>query len=370
MSFWHMLLERRLKTSRGRSDLRTYQSFEIFLEVFPKELPGFPQTRQVEFQIDLMLGAAPVARAPYRLAPFKMKELSDQLKELSDKGFIRPSSSHGRASLEQERKIKKTDLKAILEFLRKKILYANLPPLIIEISPQGAEKASCLYAMHGIKDLSVLLDVDANKKVCITGVCSVKNLESAIFTPMRETDSMERLVRMYLKEVVTRHGIPVSIICDRDPRFTSNFWRSLKKALGTSLDMSTAYHPQTDGQAIGKIFLTLEVSPWKGVVHFGKHGKLNPRYVRPFKVLEKGGSVACKLELPQGLSRVHNTFYMNHRDHRSKISQRVKQAVIPISSSSWNSGEVLSSHGNVKTNVQKKYPHLFTKPVSSSSVAT
>ncbi|GJU40982.1 putative reverse transcriptase domain-containing protein [Tanacetum coccineum] len=72
---------------------------------------------------------------------------------------------------------------------------------------------------------------------------------SATFTPMRETDSIERLVRMYLKEVVTRYGIPVSIICDRDPRFTSNFRRSLQKALGTSLDMSTTYHPQTDGQS-------------------------------------------------------------------------------------------------------------------------
>ncbi|GKB29542.1 putative reverse transcriptase domain-containing protein [Tanacetum coccineum] len=73
--------------------------------------------------------------------------------------------------------------------------------------------------------------------------------KSAIFTPMRETDSMEKLARMYLKEVVTRHGIPVSIICDRDPRFASNFWRSLQKALGTNLDMSTTYHPQTDGQS-------------------------------------------------------------------------------------------------------------------------
>ncbi|GJR10543.1 putative reverse transcriptase domain-containing protein [Tanacetum coccineum] len=64
-----------------------------FLEVFPEDLPGIPPTRQVEFQIDLIPGAAPVARAPYRLAPSEMKELSDQLKELSDKGFIRPSSS-------------------------------------------------------------------------------------------------------------------------------------------------------------------------------------------------------------------------------------------------------------------------------------
>ncbi|GJQ89599.1 putative reverse transcriptase domain-containing protein [Tanacetum coccineum] len=64
-----------------------------FPEVFPEDLPGIPPTRQVEFQIDLVPGAAPVARAPYRLAPSEMKELSDQLKELSDKGFIRPSSS-------------------------------------------------------------------------------------------------------------------------------------------------------------------------------------------------------------------------------------------------------------------------------------
>ncbi|GKE36398.1 hypothetical protein Tco_1459803 [Tanacetum coccineum] len=64
-----------------------------FPEVFPKDLPGRPPTRQVEFQIDLIPGVAPVARATYLLALSKMKELSDQLQELSDKGFIRPSSS-------------------------------------------------------------------------------------------------------------------------------------------------------------------------------------------------------------------------------------------------------------------------------------
>ncbi|GKF40648.1 hypothetical protein Tco_0123990, partial [Tanacetum coccineum] len=62
-------------------------------EIFPEDLPGLPSTQQVEFQIDLVPGAALVARAPYRLAPSEMKELSEQLKELSDKGFIRPSSS-------------------------------------------------------------------------------------------------------------------------------------------------------------------------------------------------------------------------------------------------------------------------------------
>nr|GFD11985.1 reverse transcriptase domain-containing protein [Tanacetum cinerariifolium] len=64
-----------------------------FLKVFPENLPGLPTARLVEFQIDLIPRAAPVARVPYRLAPSEMKELSEQLKELSDKGFIRPSSS-------------------------------------------------------------------------------------------------------------------------------------------------------------------------------------------------------------------------------------------------------------------------------------
>ncbi|GJR19062.1 putative reverse transcriptase domain-containing protein [Tanacetum coccineum] len=93
--------------------------------------------------------------------------------------------------------------------------------------------------------------------------------KSAIFTPMRETDPMDKLARIYLKEVVTRHGVPVSIICDRDPRFASNFWRSLQNALGTNLDMSTAYHPQTDGQS-ERTIQTLEDMLRACVINFGK----------------------------------------------------------------------------------------------------
>ncbi|GJS72123.1 putative reverse transcriptase domain-containing protein [Tanacetum coccineum] len=93
--------------------------------------------------------------------------------------------------------------------------------------------------------------------------------KSAIFTPMRETDPMDKLARIYLKEVVTRHVIPVSIICDRDPRFASNFWRSLQNALGTNLDMSTAYHPQTDGQS-ERTIQTLEDMLRACVIDFGK----------------------------------------------------------------------------------------------------
>lgn len=74
-------------------------------------------------------------------------------------------------------------------------------------------------------------------------------MKSAHFLAIREDYKMEKLARIYINEVVARHGVPVSIISDRDSRYTSRFWHSLQKALNTRLDMSTAYHPQTDGQS-------------------------------------------------------------------------------------------------------------------------
>ncbi|GKE08706.1 putative reverse transcriptase domain-containing protein, partial [Tanacetum coccineum] len=312
--------------------------------------------------------------------------------------------------------------------------------------------------------------------------------KSAIFTPIRETDPLDKLSRMYLKEVATRHGIPISIICDRDPRFASNFWRSLQNALGTNLDMSTAYHPQTDGQSertiqtledmlracaidFGKGWVNhlplvefsynnsyhasikaapfealygrkcrspvcwtevgeaqilgpeliqettekiiqikqrmqaahdrqksyadlkrkpmefqvgdkvmLKVSPWKGVVRFGKRGKLNPRYVGPFKVIERVGEVAYKLELPEELSRVHNTFHVSNL----KKCHADEPLAVPLDGLHLDDKlhfveEPLEIVGREvkrlkftwerEDQFKKKYPHLFTKTTPSSSAA-
>ncbi|GJZ89238.1 putative reverse transcriptase domain-containing protein [Tanacetum coccineum] len=73
--------------------------------------------------------------------------------------------------------------------------------------------------------------------------------KSAYFLPIQEDFKMDRLARLYLNEIIARHEMPISIISDRDSRFTSRFWQSMQKALGTQLDMSTAYHPQTGGQS-------------------------------------------------------------------------------------------------------------------------
>ncbi|GJV48719.1 reverse transcriptase domain-containing protein [Tanacetum coccineum] len=93
--------------------------------------------------------------------------------------------------------------------------------------------------------------------------------KSAHFIPTRETDSMETLTRLYIKEIVSRHGVPISIILDRDSHFTSRFWQSLQSALGTQLDMSTAYHPKTDGQS-ERTIQTLEDMLRACVIDFGK----------------------------------------------------------------------------------------------------
>ncbi|GJW13519.1 putative reverse transcriptase domain-containing protein, partial [Tanacetum coccineum] len=94
--------------------------------------------------------------------------------------------------------------------------------------------------------------------------------KSAHFLPMRETNPMERLMKLYMNEVVTLHGVPVSIISDRDGRFTSLFWKALHKALGTQLDMSTTYHPETDGQS-ERTIQTLKDMLRTYVLNFGKN---------------------------------------------------------------------------------------------------
>nr|GEU95565.1 hypothetical protein [Tanacetum cinerariifolium] len=239
-----------------------------------------------------------------------------------------------------------------------------------------------------------------------SGLLQLLEIPVCLFLPMPEDYKMDRLARMYLNEIVARHGVSILIISDRDSRFTSRFWQSMQEALGTRLDISMAYHPQTDGhsertiqtleemlkayiidfggswdvhlplvdfsysnsyhssvrytsfealygrkrrspimwaeveewQLIGpklvqenteKIsqikdrlkvtrdrqksyadkrrkplefsvgdYVLLKVSPWKGIVRFGKKGKLAPRFVRTFEIIENVGPVAYWLDFP------------------------------------------------------------------------
>ncbi|GKE59007.1 reverse transcriptase domain-containing protein, partial [Tanacetum coccineum] len=93
--------------------------------------------------------------------------------------------------------------------------------------------------------------------------------KSEHFILIKETDSMETLTRLYIKEIVSRHGVPISIISDHDSHFTSRFWQSMQSALGTHLDMSMEYHPQTDRQS-KRTIQTLEDMLRACVIDFGK----------------------------------------------------------------------------------------------------
>nr|GEX16140.1 reverse transcriptase domain-containing protein [Tanacetum cinerariifolium] len=126
----------------------------------------------------------------------------------------------------------------------------------------GADK---MY--HDIRDMywwpGMKKDIAIYVSKCLT--CSkviVDRLtKSAHFLAIREDYSTERLARLYIDEIVARHRVPMSIISDRDGRFTSRFWQMLQKALGTRLDMSTAYHPQTDGQIADALSRKERVKP-------------------------------------------------------------------------------------------------------------
>ncbi|GKA67773.1 putative reverse transcriptase domain-containing protein [Tanacetum coccineum] len=219
--------------------------------------------------------------------------------------------------------------------------------------------------------------------------------KSAHFLAIREDFNMQKLARLYIDVIVAYHGVPVLIISDLDGRFTSHFWQTVQRVLGTRLALSTAHHPQTNGQSectiqtledmlrayvidfggswdvhlplaespmlwaevgvgsligpnlvletIDKVVMIkeklkaardrqksyadkrrkplefevgdqvlLKVSPWKGVVRFGKKSKLAPRYVGPFEILERIGLVAYRLKLPEELSSVHDTFHVSN----------------------------------------------------------
>ncbi|GJU03094.1 putative reverse transcriptase domain-containing protein [Tanacetum coccineum] len=637
--------------SKGKrlEDLPVVQEFP---EVFPEDLPGIPPTRQVEFRIDLIPGAAPVARAPYRLAPSEMKELAEQLQELTDKGFIRPSSSpwgapvlfvkkkdgsfrmcidyrelnkltvknryplpriddlfdqlqgssiyskidlrvqfpghvidcrvhhiwpylreakdfmllrcskegFGRCVDARESSVCSKDLEALSvrnhvhsvhmitrdceiryhprkanvvadalsrkerEPLRVRALVMTiglyLPKQILKAhtearKPENIKKEDVGgILVENSKDLEKhrieKLKTCADGTLCLNGrswlPCygylrtvimheshkskySIHPGSDKMYQDMKKLywwPNMKANIATYVSKCLTYAKVKADIKDHRvsneetDPMVklaeNDTLWWSLQKALGTSLDMSTAYHPQTDGQSertiqtledmlracvidfgngwvkhlqlaeVGQVQLTdpelvqetteriihikqriqtardrqksyadlkrkpmefqvgdkvmLKVSPWKGVVHFGKRGKLNPRYVGPFKVLKKVGAVSYKLELPppppQSLSKVINTFHVSNLkkcysddplvvpleglqvddklhfveepvEIMDREVKQLRQSRVLIVKVRWNSRRGPEFTWEREDQFRKKYPHLFTKTAPSSS---
>ncbi|GKD48420.1 putative reverse transcriptase domain-containing protein [Tanacetum coccineum] len=404
-----------------KSDKKRLEDIPVvkeFLEVFPENLPGLPPVRQVEFQIDLMPGAAPVARATYRLAPSEMQELSDQLQELADRVkeftltpprlkqlrirhlLLHPKGNNdfvvycdaslqglGAVLMQREKVIayasrqlkphdenytiydlefgavhildqkelnmrqrhwlelladydceihyyprkanvvadalsRKKQIKQLRAIKEESIKAENLRGMVkaFKIRPDGTrciknqswlpifgnlrdlimhESHKSKYSIHPgsdkmYQDLKKLYWWPNMKAIiaeyigkCLT--CSRVKAEcqkpsGLLIQPEIPTWKWERITMdfvtklpktssehdiIWVIEIVSRHGVPIYIISDRDSHFTSRFWQSMQSALGTHLDMSTAYHPETDGQS-ERTIQTLKDMLRACVIDFGK----------------------------------------------------------------------------------------------------
>nr|GEW63783.1 hypothetical protein [Tanacetum cinerariifolium] len=224
--------------------------------------------------------------------------------------------------------------------------------------------------------------------------------KSAHFLLMREDYKMDRLARLYLSKTVARHGVPISIISDRDNRFTLSFWQSMQEPLGTRLDMSTTYHPRTDSQSERTIqtledilracikdrlkvardrqksyadkkrkplefsvgdYVLLKVSPWKGVVRFRKKEKLEPQFVGPFGIIEKVGPVAYKLDLPEKLDVDDKLNFMEDPvEIMEREFKKLKRSRISIVKVRWNSKHDPEFTWEREYQMKLKYLHLFS----------
>nr|GFA48582.1 hypothetical protein [Tanacetum cinerariifolium] len=205
--------------------------------------------------------------------------------------------------------------------------------------------------------------------------------KSAHFLPMREDYKIDRLARLYLNIIVSRHGVPISIISDRDSRFTSRFWQSMQEALGTRLDMrSWDVHLPLVGFSYNNIYHSIvRCAPFEalysrkcrslimwaeGVVRFWKKGKLAPRFVGPFEIIEKVGHVVYRLDLHKELNGVHDTFHVSNLKKcladPTREFKKLKRSRIAIVKVWWDSKHGPEFTWEREDRMKLKYPHLFS----------
>ncbi|KAJ9553346.1 hypothetical protein OSB04_017391 [Centaurea solstitialis] len=222
--------------------------------------------------------------------------------------------------------------------------------------------------------------------------------KSAHFLPIKESFSINRLAQLYVNEIVC-------VMECQSQSFLIETTIHIAILAVTTDNLSTAYHPQTDGQTENTIQtlefqvgdrVLLKVLPWKGLRRFGKKGKLSPRFVGPFKVMERIGPVAYRLDLPSELSSIHDTFHVSNLkkclsdetvvlpleeiqiDEQLRTTEepveildrevkQLKRSKIPIVKVRWNSRHGPKFTWEREAFMKNKYPHLITKDPCGSN---
>ncbi|XP_070025986.1 uncharacterized protein [Nicotiana sylvestris] len=476
-----------------------------FLEVFPDELPGIPPDREIDFGIDVLPDTRPISIPPYRMAPTELRELKEQLKDLLEKGFIRPNKGKvtvrngAESSLVAEVKEKQHIDPALAQMkeavlnnksstfslggedgvlrCQDKLCVPNVDNLRGRVM---AEAHNSSYSVHPgstkmYRDLKEIYWWSGMKRGVADFVSKFLNCQQVkLSTSSRWVNSAYGNTNVEMGDDqhgfrgrVTSHSAQVRLNLDRGAQFTANFWKKFQQGLGTQVNLSTAFHPQTDGQteqtiqtlkdmlracvldfkgnwddhlpliefaynnsfhvsiqmapfealygrrcrsSIGwfevgeaellgpdlvhqamekvKIIqerlkaaqslqksyadirrrkLEFQVDDWvflrvSPIMRFGKKGKLSPRYVGPYRVTQRIGQVAYRLELPPEMSLVHPVF------HVSMLKKVVgdPSTIVPIEAIEFN--EELSYEEIPVAILDRQVRKLRNKEVSSVKV--
>ncbi|XP_073019315.1 uncharacterized protein [Primulina eburnea] len=407
--------------SDGASQAEDVDVVNEFSSVFSDNVSGIPLDREVDFSTELMPWTVPISKAPYRLALVEMKELKDQIQDLLDKGWHRGQPQQGRGSKRLAIFEEREEIHSFLGlagYYRKFIQgFSSIVVPMTGLTKKNAKfiwGPECQESFDRLKQAMTTMPVLAmpsGQGECVVYTDSYKlGLGAVLMQQDRmiayasrqmkvheknylthdlelaavETFTMNKYTELYIREIVRLHGTPLSIVSDRDTRFTSTFWKNLHQALSTKLLFSTSFHSQTDDQSekgswepklplveftynniyqasigmapyealygkkcrssvywdevgeraelgpdifrqtaylVAKIrdkmrtaqsrqksyddqrrralefavgdHVFVKVAPMKGVMRFGKKGKLSPRFIGSFETLDKVGTLAC-----------------------------------------------------------------------------
>ncbi|XP_068315025.1 uncharacterized protein [Pyrus communis] len=261
-----------------------------FPNVFPDDLPGLSPDRDVDFTIDLLLGTDLISLTPYRMAPAELRELKIQLQELVDKGFIQPSTSSWGAPVLFVRKKDRT-LRLFIDYRqlnRLKIKSEDVPKTVFRtryghyeflVLPFGLTDTPTAFMdlMNRRRWIELLRDYD----------CTIK------YQPGRANVVADALSRKTPVKLNALYACHIPLLADL-------------RSTGVKLGVEAREEA---------LLANFQLSPWRGVVQFGKKGKLSPRYIGPYVITKRVGEVAYRLELPPELSKEHDVFHVSMLRH-------------------------------------------------------
>ncbi|XP_070042619.1 uncharacterized protein [Nicotiana tomentosiformis] len=414
----------------------TLQSVPIvneFPTVFPDELPGIPHKREIDFAIDLLPDAQPISIPPYRMAPTELRELKEQLKDLLDKGFIRPTNivadalsrkSMGSLSHVEADKVKMTKYLCQLASLQVRLVDAEGGRILVQNTAKSSFVTEVKERQHEDPELIKLRESIPQQRqplfeltgdgvlryqgcLCVpsVGELCAKILSEAHYSRYAvhpgETKIFQASIQMAPYEALygqkCRSPISWFEVGEAEllgPNLVQQAMEKVKlirDRLRTAQSRQKSYADvrRRDLEFDVEDWVFLKVSPMKGVMRFGKKGKLSPRYVGPYKIIRRIGRVAYELDFPLELEAVHPVFHvsmlrkcigdpsrimpiedihiakdLSYAEVPAVILDRqvrkLRTKEVAFVKVLWRNNNIEEMTWEAEEEMRKKYPHLFT----------